>query len=68
MVRRYVQQMRQGMGPQVYRGWPEIVILAPLEGVHIGVYTRDNGMEKPTAQGVGGGVAHGHQESDVAVG
>ena len=46
VFRRYVQQMRQGTGPQSYGGWPEIVIFAQLEGVHIGVYTREKTARK----------------------
>ena len=46
MVRRIVQQMRQGMGPRSYGGWPEIVIFAQLEGVNIGLYTRDKMARK----------------------
>ena len=34
------------MGPQSYGGWLEIVIFAQLEGVHIGVYTRDKMARK----------------------
>ena len=41
-----IQQMRRGTGPQLYGGWPEIVIFAHLEGVHIGVYTRDKTARK----------------------
>ena len=33
--------MRPGTGPRSYGWWPEIVVFAQLEGVHISVYSRD---------------------------
>ena len=46
VVRKFVRQTRQGTGPRSYGGWPQIVIFAQVEGVHIGVYTRDKMARK----------------------